>query len=70
MTPHPLEAAQPDHRPDDTPVRTYVVRLSDRQVGNLKSLLGRNFAGLTLGVANEFGAIAEAVKQICAEENT
>jgi hypothetical protein len=69
MAPHPLDAAQPDNRPDDTPVRTYVVRLSDRQVGNLKSLLGRNFAGLTLGVANEFRAIAKAVKQICAEDD-
>ena len=68
MAPHPLDGAQPDLTPDDTPIRAYCVRLSDREVGNLKSLLSRNCAGLTLGVANEFTAIVKAVKQICAED--
>ena len=68
MSPHPEDAAQPDYSPDTTPVRAYSVRLSDREVGNLKSLLGRNFAGLTLGVANEVSAIVKMVKQICGEQ--
>ncbi len=69
MAPHPLDGAQPDFTPDDTPIRAYRVRLSDREVDNLKSLLSRNFAGFTLGVVNEAAAITKAVKQICAEDD-
>ena len=68
MTPHP-EATQHDFTPDNTPIRAYRVRLSDREVDNLKSLLSRNFGGFTLGVVNECVAITKIVKQICAEDD-
>jgi hypothetical protein len=51
--------------PDETPVRSYQVHLSDRQVESLKSLKRRNFSGLTLGVANEFRALARMVDEVC-----
>ena len=69
MAPHPLDAAQPDFTPDNTPIRAYIVRLSDREVDNLKSLVSRNFGGFTLGVVNECAAITKDVKQICAEND-
>ena len=69
MAPHPLDGVQPDFTPDNSPIRAYCVRLSDREVDNLKSLLSRNFGGLTLGVVNEAAAITKAVKQICAEDD-
>ena len=50
---------------DETPVRSYQVHLSDRQVESLKSLKRRNFSGLVLGVANEFGALVRMVNEVC-----
>ena len=53
--------------PDNTPVRKYEIRLSDRQVQSLKSLKSRNYAGLILGVTNEISAITKAIDQIVKE---
>ena len=68
MAPSHLDAAQPDLTPDSTTVRAYHIRLSDREVSSLKSLLSRNFGGFALGVVNESAAITKVVKQICAED--
>jgi len=53
--------------PDNTPVRKYEIRLSDRQVQSLKSLKSRNYAGLILGVVNEAAAVTKAIDQIVEE---
>jgi len=51
--------------PDNTPVRQYTIRLSDRQVETLNSINSRNFAGVTLAVRSEAQVFCRIVNQIC-----
>ena len=61
---------QPSLGPDETPVRRYTVRLSDREIQSLKSLKNRNYSGLVLGIVNEAAAITKVVNQITDDDDT
>jgi len=51
--------------PDNTPVRRYTIRLSDKQVKTLNSISSRNFAGANLSVRSEAQVFCKIVSQIC-----
>jgi hypothetical protein len=57
-----------DPAPDNTPVRSHQIRLSDKQIDSLKSLKSRNYGGLVLGVVNEFNILVSVVNQLTEDD--
>ena len=57
-----------DSTPDNTPVRSHNIRLSDKQIDSLKSLKRRNYGGLVLGVTNEFNTLVTVINQLTQED--
>tara|TARA_B100000287_G_scaffold370300_1_gene367690 strand:+ start:824 stop:1063 length:240 start_codon:yes stop_codon:yes gene_type:complete len=55
---------------DDSPVRSYQVHLSDRQVESLKGLKRRNFAGFSSGTTTEVAAIIRMINEVGADDES